>query len=132
MTEKKIWELDDFPFYKMSAGTLATVERGWSRCATKEIKYKLDKYYIQGTTWKDKKQVRFLHTYKVWPNDGSTTERYMKCQHDCIKINCSPRHPFTRAPRGRKHGQETRGRNAGLTPFLSVYGLFCTVQYCVL
>ena len=49
MTEKKKRESDDFPFHIMSADALATVERGWSRHATKEIKHKYDKYYIQGT-----------------------------------------------------------------------------------
>ena len=90
MTEKKKKESDDFPFHKRSAGALATVEGGWLRCAMKEMKRKHDKYYIQGTTWKDKKQVGFLHSYKVGLNDCSIMERHMKGHGKPIQINSLP------------------------------------------
>ena len=54
---------------------------------------KKELYYIQCTTWKDKKQVTFLHTHLV-KNDGDTTvKRHVKGKRQRIKLNAPPIQP---------------------------------------
>lgn len=84
---------DDYPFHKLSPGAINSVVRGWSRRATREYangRSKADNYTIQATTWRDKKQVGFLHTHLVGPNGTSTTHRHVKGSRTPIEIACPP------------------------------------------
>ncbi len=58
-TEKKKCGHHDLPFHKLSKGACIMVERGW--CCEAAIKLRAENsmldYYVQCTTWKDKKQV---------------------------------------------------------------------------
>ena len=45
---------------------------------------------IQVTTWKDRKQVMFVHTHLVEGNEvGNTTFRHVKGRKEHLKIECS-------------------------------------------
>ena len=78
-TEKKSRQDQDIPFHKLSKGAVDKIKRGWYR----EAVYKMEtpsrkKYYIQCTTWKDKKQVSFLHSHKVGVSPPDTVARHVK------------------------------------------------------
>jgi len=80
-TEKKARKDYDVPFLKLSNGALKLVTRGWYREAVAKVQTKKGGYYkIQCTTWRDKKQVMFLHTAFVSPSKGSDTavQRHVK------------------------------------------------------
>ena len=78
-TEKKSREDHDVPFLKLSNGALKTIDRGWFREAVLEVcAENKKKYYIQATTWRDKKQVLFLHTKLVGPSIGCQVKRHSK------------------------------------------------------
>ena len=67
----------DFPFLKLSRGARDSVKRGWFREAIIELKSPSGKiYYIQATTWKDKKQVCFLSSDSVGFSEGLTVKRH--------------------------------------------------------
>ena len=52
------------------------MKRGWTRKAPLPVSMKRDDiYYIQCTTWKDKKQVTFLHNHLV-KNEVSESKDY--------------------------------------------------------
>ena len=56
LTDKKSRQDEDVPFLKLSGGALRMVERGWFREAVIKMKTPSGKtYYIQCTTWRDKK-----------------------------------------------------------------------------
>ena len=74
---------DDIPFHTLSTGALATVERGWFREAVIEkIAAFGKKFWIQCTTWRDKKQVTFLHTSEVGASSGHFVTRRTKGKKD--------------------------------------------------
>ena len=79
-TDKKSRSDHDVPFLKLSNGGLKEVQRGWYREAVIEIKSqrKRRRYFIQCTTWRDKKQVMFLHTHLVGPSIGYSVRRHVK------------------------------------------------------
>ncbi len=78
-TDKKERTGEDIPFLKLSAGALAEVKCGWFREAAIELKSKSKrKYYLQCSTWRDKKQVMFLHTNRVGSSSGITVRRHVK------------------------------------------------------
>lgn len=61
-TDKKSRSSHDVPFLKLSRSARDSVPRGWFREAVLELKTNRGKRFcIQCTTWKDKKQVKFLH-----------------------------------------------------------------------
>jgi len=65
---------------------LDTVVRGWSRRATTSIKGKQGrKGMTQVTTWKDRKQVMFVHTHLVGSDEKKS---YVKGQKERIEIDC--------------------------------------------
>jgi hypothetical protein len=67
------------PFHELSNGALATVERGWFREAVLEkVAARGKKFFIQCTTWRDKKQVTFLHTSAVGASSGHFVARRTK------------------------------------------------------
>ena len=45
------------------------------------------KYYIQCTTWRDKKQVMFLHAHFVEASKDNTVRRHVREQSQRIEIN---------------------------------------------
>ena len=56
--DKKSREDLDVPFLKLSNGARLGLDRGWFREAVIKLKSKRGKvYYLQCTTWRDKKQV---------------------------------------------------------------------------
>jgi len=78
-TDKKERKDHDIPFLKLSNGALMSVKRGWFREATLEMKTRNGRrYVIKCTTWRDKKQVTFLHTHVVGPSVGYTVKRHVK------------------------------------------------------
>ena len=91
-TEKKSRSADDIPFHKYSNKALEYIVRGWSRRATSPIKKNgKKKGVIQVTTWKDRKQVMFVHTHLVKANEGNDKAlRYVKGQKDRLEIECPP------------------------------------------
>ena len=87
-TDKKSREDFDIPFLKLSNGARQGVKRGWMREAVIELKTPTGKsYYIQCTTWRDKKQVTFLHNSKVGFSDGMSVSRHVKGKAGRIVID---------------------------------------------
>ena len=81
LTDKKSRQDYDVPFVKMSKVALNMVPRGWFREAV--WRYLLypgttKKFWVQVTTWRDKKQVSFLHTHKVGNSRDHTVRRHVK------------------------------------------------------
>ncbi len=90
LTKKKARTANDFPFHKLPTMALKELPRGWSRQATQD--FHTDKHGIfvaQATVWKDRKEVGFLHNYKVEPghNPNSTVLRYSSPDKCRISIN---------------------------------------------
>ncbi len=94
-TDKKARSGLDVPFVKLSNGALREVNRGWFREAVvKQTAQAGKEYYIQCSTWRDKKQVMFIHTNQVRATYQHTVQRSVKgkrrqvtlsapqCQHD--------------------------------------------------
>jgi len=79
-TEKKARGRKDPPFLKLSNGALRKVERGWFREAVMKVKEKArgNSYFIQCTTWRDKKQVMFVHTKAVGRTETGSVLRHVK------------------------------------------------------
>ena len=77
-TDKKTREDHDIPFLKLSNGARNGLERGWFREACLKLRADRTPYYIQCTTWKDKKQVSFLSTNKVGRSDNMTVQRRIR------------------------------------------------------
>ena len=87
-SKKQARESNDVPFIKMSGGALSEVDRGWYREAVMEvITNNRRKYFIQCSTWKDKKQVLFLHTHAVGPSVGESVRRNTKGADERIEIS---------------------------------------------
>ena len=74
-TNKAAREGNDVPFHKVSKGALNTISRGWFWEAVLEKSFERSKYCVQCTTWKDRKQVMFLHTSSVGSSRGKHTVR---------------------------------------------------------
>ena len=90
-TDKKSRQDHDIPFLKLSNGARLSIKRGWYREAC--LKLKAPKgivYYIQCTTWRDKKQVVFLSSNNVGPTSGLSVRRSSKGKAERDTIN-SPR-----------------------------------------
>ena len=66
----------DFPFHKLSNPALKLVARGWARRATKRFGSGVHSFIGQATTWKDKKQVGFVHNECVEPIGQDFVLRY--------------------------------------------------------
>ena len=78
-TDKKSRADEDIPFLKLSNGARNGVKRGWFREAVIKLKAKSGKhYYIQCTTWRDKKQVCFLSNNDVGSSSGLSLLRHVK------------------------------------------------------
>jgi hypothetical protein len=90
-TDKKTRSRRDVPFLKLSNGARNAVPRGWYREAVLKMKTPTGKrFYLQCTTWRDKKQVMFLHTNTI----GRSSDNYV-----------------------RRHVRGVRGRQVILAPF---------------
>ena len=59
----------------MSKKALNSISRGWFWEAVLGKQFELSKYCVQCTTWKDRKQVMFLHTSSVGSSRGKHTVR---------------------------------------------------------
>ncbi len=78
-TEKKKRTGEDIPFIKLSNGALNDVTRGWFREAVLKVHTKRNEhYFIQASTWKDRKQVMFLHTHVMGRSNGFSVKRNVK------------------------------------------------------
>eukprot|EP00956_Cyclotella_meneghiniana_P022924 scaffold43919_cov42-Cyclotella_meneghiniana.AAC.1 len=78
-TDKKSRSDEDFPFLRLSRGARDSVKRGWFREAVLELRTPTGKkYYIQATTWRDKKQVCFLSSNEIGFSDGMSVKRHTK------------------------------------------------------
>ena len=78
-SEKKSRADLDFPFLKLSRGARDSVKLGWFREAVIELRTPTGKtYYVQATTWKDKKQVCFLSSSSIGFSDGLTVKRHTR------------------------------------------------------
>ena len=86
LTDKKSRQDEDVPLLKLSKGALNSVERGWFREAVIKMTDGRKTYYIQCSTWRDKKQVTFLHTTAVGNSRGNSVRRHSKGRQGRIKI----------------------------------------------
>jgi hypothetical protein len=77
-TDKVARKDEDVPFHKLLKGALSTVPRGWFREAVLPCLLARKDYYVQATTWKDRKQVMFIHTVAVGSSIGKHTVRRSK------------------------------------------------------
>jgi hypothetical protein len=78
-TQKVARQDDDVPFHQLSAGAVATAGRGWFREAVIErVTSTGKKFWIQCTSWIDRKQVMFLHTSCVGQSSGDNVVRRTK------------------------------------------------------
>jgi hypothetical protein len=75
--QKNEWASHDLPFHKLSNGACNMIERVWYHEAAIKLRAKNSRhhYYVQCTTWKDKKQVMFLSNNKVVGSVGLTVSR---------------------------------------------------------
>jgi hypothetical protein len=81
LTEKKARQDVDVPFLKLSNGAKDKVPRGWFREACVQLKTDTCKtFYVQHTTWKDCKQVCFLHTTEIGSSSGHFVQRSCRGQ----------------------------------------------------
>jgi hypothetical protein len=72
----------DVPFHLLSSDALHPIEHGWFCEAAVQQKRSTGKtYYIQCISWKDKKQVMFLHTIDIRASNGHTVMRSTKGAH---------------------------------------------------
>jgi hypothetical protein len=80
LTKKKSRTADDFPFHKISNSAISKVPRGWKRQATQQImKDRRHLFTVQASTsWKDRKQVGFLHNNLVQPTQNYFVQRHVK------------------------------------------------------
>ena len=86
-TDKKSRQDEDIPFLKLSNGARDKIERGWYREAVLKMKNPVGKvYYIQCTTWRDKKQVCFLSNCDVGSSKGCSVFRHVKGKKARIEI----------------------------------------------
>ena len=70
-TDKQTREKLDFPFGKLSKGAVKELPRGWFREAVIKLATKHKKaFYIQATTWRDKKQVCFVNSHRTGTSHG--------------------------------------------------------------
>ena len=76
--DKKSREDEDLPFIKLWNGSHIGVERRWFREAVIQLKSPTGKaYYVLCTTWRDKKQVCFLHNCDVRTSIGLSLMRHV-------------------------------------------------------
>ena len=86
-TESKSRNGHDIPFIKLSNGALRNVERGWFREAVCKVRTQSgEEFWIQVTTWRDKKQVMFVHTHKIGRSDDVKVKRYVKGKKGRIEL----------------------------------------------
>ena len=70
-----------FLFLKLSNGARNGMNRGWYREAVLKLKAPGGtEYYIQNTTWRDKKQVCFLSSNEAGFSNGISVQRHVKGQ----------------------------------------------------
>ena len=82
-TEKKDRQAEDFPFLKLSNGARNSVHRGWFREAVIKLKSPSGTtYYIQATTWRDKKQVCFISSSHAAFSNGLSVKRHVRGKRD--------------------------------------------------
>ena len=87
-TDKKSRVDEDIPFLKLSNSARNGVKCGWFREAVIKLKAKSGKhYYIQCTTWRNKKQVCFLSSNDVGSISGLSLLRHVKGKPVRIYIN---------------------------------------------
>jgi hypothetical protein len=71
---ERVWREDqDIPFWARNG-----LEIGWFCEACVKLSADRTPYYLQCTTWKDKKQVSFLSNNKVGRSDGMTVQRRVR------------------------------------------------------
>ncbi len=78
LTDKKMRGDHDIPFLKLSNGARNGLERGWFCEAFVKLSAGKTPYYLQCTTWKDKKQVSFFSNNKVGWSDGMTVQMHVR------------------------------------------------------
>ena len=70
-TDKISKKDEDVPFTKLSKGELQTIPPGQFREVVLEQSMKTKKkYYIQCSSWKDRKQIMFIHTTCIGSSHG--------------------------------------------------------------
>jgi hypothetical protein len=79
-TEKNERASHDLPFHKLSNGARNMTERGWYCKAAIKLRAENSRhdYYIQCSTWKDKKQVMFLSNNRIGRSVGLTVNRRVR------------------------------------------------------
>jgi len=83
---------EDILFIKRFNGAHLGVERGWFCEAVIQLKSPTGKaYYIQCTTWRDKKQVYFLHNFDVGASVGLSVMRHVKGKNRVFALEVQER-----------------------------------------
>ena len=87
-SDSKVRNENSIPFRRLTSGALDKIERGWMRKATMMVtgQGKNRTHHIQCTTWKDKKQVTFVHTHLVKPSEETTVKRHVKNKRKRVDI----------------------------------------------
>ena len=67
-----------------------SIPRGWYREAALAKKFRCKEYYVQTTTWKNCKQVIFLHTVNIGSSRGMHTVRRNKRGHSGRELFPAP------------------------------------------
>ncbi len=88
-TEKTSHSDKDLPFAKLSKVARNKLSRGWfcEAYMKKNLPRSKKAYYMQCTTWKDKKQVMFLATNRVGFSQGLTVQRHVKGEKSMKPFN---------------------------------------------
>ena len=87
-TDKKSRQDHNIHFLKFSNDARNWVKRGWFHEAAIKLQTKTGKiYYVQCTTWHDKKQICFLSSNRVGHSDGLKVERHAKGKKSCNTID---------------------------------------------
>jgi hypothetical protein len=80
----------DVPFAKLSKGAMKTIPRGWYREAVLQMRVGRKEFYVQATSWKDRKQVMFIHTTNIGSSRGKHTVRRGKRGHGGREVFPAP------------------------------------------
>jgi hypothetical protein len=93
LTKRKSRTADNFPFHKIFNLAMKRVPRGWKRQATQRVLSDNQHIFtVQATSWKDRKQVGFLHNNLVQPTKDYFVKGYVKnkghhvsiCSHEIV------------------------------------------------
>lgn len=108
LTKKKSREGEDILFAKLSNGALHNVERGWFCEALLKVKTKKNHtYYVQATTWRDKKQVLFIHSHCIGRSSDLSVKRHVKEKKGRVTLQGTNSKHFNAVDRNDRDSSDT-------------------------